>query len=41
MNIKILLETILNERIEINDKYSDFEINKMLINKWIIRIIIN
>ena len=33
MNIKILLETILNERIEINDKYSDFEINKMLINK--------
>ena len=32
MNIKILLETILNERIEINDKYSDFEINKMLIN---------
>ena len=33
MNIKILLETILNERIEINDKYSDFKINKMLINK--------
>ena len=33
MNIKILLETILNERIKINDKYSDFEINKMLINK--------
>ena len=32
MNIKILLETILNERIEINDKYLDFEINKMLIN---------
>ena len=31
MNIKILLETILNERIEINDKYLDFEINKMLI----------
>ena len=31
MNIKILLETILNEKI--NDKYSDFEINKMLINK--------
>ena len=27
MNIKILLETILNERIEINDKYLDFEIN--------------
>ena len=33
MNIKILLETISNERIEINDKYSDFEINQMLINK--------
>ena len=33
MNIKILLETILNERIEINDKYLYFEINKMLINK--------
>ena len=33
MNIKILLETILNGRIEINNKYSDFEINKMLINK--------
>ena len=33
MNIKILLETILNEIIEINDKYLDFEINKMLINK--------
>ena len=33
MNIKILLETILNEGIEINDKYLDFEINKMLINK--------
>ena len=32
MNIKILLETILNERIEINDKYSDFEINKLLMN---------
>ena len=31
MNIKILLETILNKRIEINDKYLDFEINKMLI----------
>ena len=33
MNIKILLKTILNERIEINDKYLYFEINKMLINK--------
>ena len=33
MDIKKLLETILNEKIEINDKYSDFEINKMLINK--------
>ena len=31
--LKILLETISNERIEINDKYLDFEINKMLINK--------
>ena len=31
--LKILLETISNEIIEINDKYSDFEINKMLINK--------
>ena len=27
MNIKILLETIFNERIEINDKYLYFEIN--------------
>ena len=31
MNIKILLQTILNKRIEINDKYSDFEINKFII----------
>ena len=30
LNIKILLETILNEKI--NDKYSDFEINKFLMN---------
>ena len=28
LNIKILLETILNEKI--NDKYSDFEINNFL-----------
>jgi hypothetical protein len=26
----ILLETILNEKIEKNNKYSDFEINKFL-----------
>ena len=30
---KKLLETILNERIEINDKYLDFKINKIFINK--------
>ena len=29
-NKKILLETILNEKIEKNDEYSDFEINKFL-----------
>ena len=28
----MLLETILNEKIEKNDKYSDFEINKFLMN---------
>ena len=28
----MLLETILNERIEKNDKYSDFEINNFLMN---------
>ena len=32
MNVKILLETILNEKIKINDKYSDFEINNFLMN---------